>query len=275
MRISTNQAENKGSVLLVTLCSAWVIGIALVSYLSLVANQSRTTYHSQTWSACIPVLEAGVEEALTQLNFNNGEGLIGAESHGWTLANGLYSKTRVVNTEDGSYYSVSIDPNTNAVPATPVITSQGYVPPPGNTGVPMGNQNNPFGMILATVTGQSTPAMVSRAVRVNTQIGNLGFNRTGGIRTKGTILFSGGGSLDSFDSADPNYSILGQYDPTKRKANGIALSNSSVADAVHVDNSHIYGSVSIGASGTSTINGGSVGDAAWNASNTGFQTGHK
>src|SRR5205814_3293900 len=128
-----------------------------------------------------------------------------------------------------------------------------------------GNQNNPFGMILATVTGQSTSAMISRTVRVNTQIGNLGFNRTGGVRSRGTILFSGGGSLDSFDSADPNYSTAGRYDSTKRKANGIALSNSSVADAVHVDNSHIYGSVTTGAGGTSTINGGSVGDAAWNA----------
>src|SRR5947207_8005520 len=157
MSIKINPTKNQGSVLLVTLCTAWVIGIALVSYLTLVANQNRTTYHSQTWSACIPVLEAGVEEALTQLNSNNGEGLTGATSHGWTLANGLYSKTRVVNTEDGSYYSVSIDPNTNAVPATPIITARGYVPPPGNNGVPMGNQNNPFGMILATVTGQSTP----------------------------------------------------------------------------------------------------------------------
>ena len=275
MTIRTSQTNYQGSVLLVTLCTAWVIGIVLVSYLTLVANQNRTTYHSQTWSACIPILEAGVEEALTQLNCNNGEGLTGAEAHGWTFANGLYSKTRVVNAEDGSYYSVTIDPNTNAVPAAPVIMAQGYVPAPANTGVPMGNKNNPFGMILATVTGQSTPAMVGRTVRVNTQIGNLGFNRTGGIRSKGTILFSGGGSLDSFDSSDPNYSTLGQYDPTKRKANGIALSNASVADAVHVDNSHIYGTVTTGANGTSTINGGSVGDLAWNASNTGFQPGHK
>src|SRR5437762_10529152 len=60
---------SQGSVLLVTLCTAWVVGIVLVSFLALVANQNRTTYHSHTWNTCIPVLEAGIEEALTQLNF--------------------------------------------------------------------------------------------------------------------------------------------------------------------------------------------------------------
>jgi len=82
MRIKTNHTKNHGSVLLVTLCTAWVIGIALVSYLTLIANQNRTTYHSQSWSACIPVAEAGIEEALTQLNFNNGEGTNNATAHG-------------------------------------------------------------------------------------------------------------------------------------------------------------------------------------------------
>src|SRR5258705_7422758 len=104
MRIKTNQNENQGSVLLVTLCTAWVIGIALVSYLTLVANQNRTTYHSQTWNTCIPVLEAGIEEALTQLNFNSAEGTNNATAHGWTLANGLYSKSRIVDDADGTYY---------------------------------------------------------------------------------------------------------------------------------------------------------------------------
>src|SRR3989442_14957319 len=97
MRIRTNQTKNQGSVLLVTLCTAWVIGIALVSYLTLVANQNRTTYHSQSWSGCIPVLEAGIEEALTQLKYNNGEGVINAASHGWTfMTKGDYYKSPVV-----------------------------------------------------------------------------------------------------------------------------------------------------------------------------------
>src|ERR1051326_2531256 len=94
MRINTVRTKTQGSVLLVTLCLAWVIGIALVSYLTLVANQSRSTFHSQTWANCIPVIEAGIEEALTQLNYNSGEGLSGAALHGWTVStNGGCTKT--------------------------------------------------------------------------------------------------------------------------------------------------------------------------------------
>src|SRR6185369_7467754 len=172
MRISTAQTKNQGSVLLVTLCSAWVIGIAVVSYLTLVANQNRTTYHSLTWNTWIPVIDSGVEEALTQLNYNNGEGLNYAVAHGWTLqTTGCYFRRRSVGA-DGSYFSVSIDPNTNASPAAPIITSQGFVPAPANTGKPMGGENA-FGMILGTVV-QSTPAMISRTVRVTTSIENAG-----------------------------------------------------------------------------------------------------
>src|SRR6185369_11381964 len=137
MRISTAQTKNQGSVLLVTLCTSWVIGIALVSYLTLVANQNRTTYHSQSWNACIPVLEAGIEEALTQLNFNNGEGLNNATAHNWIATNGVYNKSRVVDTNIGSHFEVTIDPNLAGTPPAPVITSLGYVPAPGNTGNPM------------------------------------------------------------------------------------------------------------------------------------------
>src|ERR1044071_5164220 len=114
MRISIGQTKTQGSVLLMTLCMAWVIGIALVSYLTLVANQSRTTFHSQTWATCIPVLEAGIEEALTQLNYNNGEGLNGAAQHGWSVgANGVCTRTRSAG-PDNCRVEVTIDPNAAA-----------------------------------------------------------------------------------------------------------------------------------------------------------------
>src|SRR6185369_886121 len=135
MRIETGQWRTQGSALLVCLCTAWILGIALASYLTLVVNQNRTTYHSLTWNSCIPVLEAGIEEALTQLNFN-GEGLKNAETHGWTLTNGVYSKSRVIDSTDGSYFETTIDPT---VSATPAIISKGFVPAPGNSGQPMGD----------------------------------------------------------------------------------------------------------------------------------------
>src|SRR5213596_753048 len=106
MRIETRGREHQGSVLLITLMTAWVIGIALVSYLTLVANQNRRTYHSLTWNACIPVLEAGIEEALTQIHY---QGIENYGAHQWTFNAGdqLYHKTHQVN-NDGSYYDVGI-----------------------------------------------------------------------------------------------------------------------------------------------------------------------
>src|SRR6266511_15893 len=105
MRIKANQSNTQGSVLLVTLLTAWVIGISLVSYLTLVANQNRSTYHSLGWNTCVPVMESGVEEALTQLHFN---GILGLSSNQWTLGiDGRYHKRRSVGA-DGSYYEVTI-----------------------------------------------------------------------------------------------------------------------------------------------------------------------
>ena len=263
MRIKTNHTKNHGSVLLVTLCTAWVIGIALVSYLTLIANQNRTTYHSQSWSACIPVAEAGIEEALTQLNFNNGEGTNNATAHGWIATNNVFFKSRIVGTDGTCYYEVTIDPN---AAATPVITSKGYVPAPGNTGTPMGG-DTAYGMILATVTGQSTPAMICRTVKVATRLQNAG-GGPGGISSKGKISFSGGGSLDSFDSSDPAKSTNGRYDITKRQANGMAMSNAAGADSIHVDTAHIYGSITTGPgsltgpNATVTVNSGAIGRAS-------------
>ena len=90
MTIRTNQTNSPGSVLLLTLLTAWVIGIALVSYLTLVANQNRSTYHSLSWNSCVPVMEAGVEEALTQVYYND---ITQLGNNQWTYSDGLYHKT--------------------------------------------------------------------------------------------------------------------------------------------------------------------------------------
>src|SRR6185503_6098474 len=207
MRIATKGSKHQGSVLLITLMSAWVIGIALVSYLTLVANHNRTTYHSLTWNTCIPVLEAGIEEALAQIKY---AGIDHLDANQWSFntSDQFYHKTREIN-KDGSYYDVGIqkiDP--------PVIVATGYVLAPAGTGTPLGGETA-FGMILGTVSGQSTPRFVSRTVRVTTiQQGGS----PGGLNAKGHIVMSGGSYFDSFDSSDPNHSTNGKYDPAERSA---------------------------------------------------------
>ena len=261
MRIRANQTKNQGSVLLITLMTAWVIGISLVSYLTLVANQNRSTFHSLTWNTCVPVMEAGVEEALTQLHFN---GITNFLSNDWTLgADGLYHKRRDIGS-DGSYYEVTIQPVD-----PPVIVSTGYSAAPADTGQPMGG-SSAFGMILGSLS-PSAPAMVSRKVRVTTKTQSAG---AGGLAAKGAIQFEGNSYLDSFDSSDSNYSTDGKYDPAKRKDTAMALTNSKAPRAVRLASATIYGSATTGPGGSVTIAGGTIGDAAWVAGQTGAQAGH-
>ena len=252
--------------MLLTLLTAWVIGIALVSYLTLVANQNRSTYHSLSWNSCVPVMEAGVEEALTQIYYNDVTQL---GNNQWTYSDGLYHKTSYLG-DDGSKYHVTIQPID-----PPVIVSTGYHPAPGNTGTPAGGQTA-FGMILGTVTGPSTP-FVSRTLRVTTRRLRPG---DGGIQAKGRINLSGPSWLDSFDSTNPRESTNGKYDPAKRSANGLALSNSAEPDSVHVGDGHVYGRVTSGPGpldgldATVTYNSGAVGGTAWNAGNYGIENGY-
>src|ERR1041385_4699691 len=230
MTIKARVSKSHGSILLTTLLTAWVIGIALVSYLTLVANQNRTTYHSLSWNSCVAVMEAGVEEALTQIYYND---IAHLGNNQWTYSDGLYHKSSFLG-DDGSRYHVTIQPVD-----PPVIVSTGYSPAPGDTGTSAGGQSV-FGMILGNATGPSTPAPVSRILRVTTRRLNPG---DGGIQAKGRINLSGPSWLDSFDSTNPRESTNGKSDPAKRTANGLALSNSTEPDAVHVGTGHVYGRV--------------------------------
>ena len=270
MNIATKQKKNQGSVLLVALMTAWVIGIALVSYLTLVANQNRSTYTSLSWNTCVPVAEAGVEEAFAQIK-KHGNDNLGANQWTYNAADGRYHHTSPPNMfSDGSYYEVGIEP---ADPLDelhgPVIYSTGYVPGPANTGTPMGGETA-FGMILGSLS--SSPRLVSRTVRVTTI--RQGF-APGGLNTKGRIVFSGGSYFDSFDSKNPNYNTGGRYDPAKRNAKAKAITNLGDAAAINVGGGIIYGSVTTGDDGGVNIGSGAVGDLAWNANNSGIQQGHQ
>jgi hypothetical protein len=274
MRIATRKSKHQGSVLLITLMTAWVIGIALVSYLTLVANQNRRTYHSLTWTTCIPVLEAGIEEALTQIKYTGIDNL-GANQWSFNASDQLYHKTRPIN-NDGSYYDVAIQPiDPRGEPNGPVIFSTGYVLAPAGTGAPLGG-DTAFGMILGTVSGslsQSSPVFVSRTVRVTTIRQG---QSPGGLNARGHIIFSGGAYFDSFDSTDPNGSSNGKYDPARRKANAKAVTNLGTGAAINVGGGRIYGSVSTGPDGIVTVGSGAVGDLAFIPSSTEkIQQGHE
>jgi hypothetical protein len=224
-----------GSALLVTLCTTAVIGISLQAFLDLTSNQNRAVTRSQAYSGCLPVTEAGVEEALTHLYLN----LTNLSADGWTSNNSTYSKTGTIT---GGRYSVIIS---NA-DTTPVIYAYGYVPKP------LGNTNDE----------------IVRIVRVNTYGGSL-FGK--GMVAKGNIGWNGGPSSDSYDSLDPNYNTGGLYDPAKKKDGGSVASVEGDVDLG--SGGTIYGSVATGPDGD--LSNGTVGSSNWIAGgNSGYEPGH-
>jgi hypothetical protein len=228
--------NRQGSVLLVVLLTVLIIGTALASYLVLVSNQHATTTRSLAWNSAVGAMEAGVEEALTQIRYN---GIVNLVANHWTLqADGLFHKTGYLT--DRAYYDAAIE----AV-NPPVIWSTGYVPAP-----------------------MSSTDFIRRRVRVTTLRQSAG---AGGVNARNTITFSGGGYLDSYDA-----SITPKYDPTKRRGNGLAISNAKTSGAIAVGTGKIYGNATTGAGGTVTFGaGGAVGDSAWIAGgNVGAQPGH-
>ena len=221
--------------MLLALITATIIGIALAGYLWLVSDHDFATTRSLAWNAAMPVAEAGVDEALTQLYY---AGVTNLSANSWTSAGtGWFYKERYV--DSGSYYQVAIQ---QADP--PVIVSTGYVPAP-----------------------RSSASYVKRRVRVNTQRQWL-FGK--GVAAKGAVDLAGNDlSTDSFDSSDSLFSTNGKYDSAKALDHGDAGTNSELINSLSGGNANIKGRISTGPGGTMAIGAnGSVGDRAWVESGT-------
>jgi hypothetical protein len=220
--------RSQGSVLVVTLLTASIIGIGVTSYLLMVSHQNYSTMRSLAWNTAIPLAEAGIEDALTHLNLDNNltaNNWLSKDVNGQTVY-----KKRYDFTADASYYSVTIS---NAATA-PVIFSQGSVPGP------LGRGN------------------ATRAVRVTTV--PKGFFRPA-ILTKGTIKPGSEFATDSFDSSDPAYSTGGKYDPAKTKANGNLASIATAPGAIEIQDAKIAGHIYTPPTGSYTLGAnGMVGD---------------
>jgi hypothetical protein len=251
-----------GNTLLLTLVITALIGFMLLAYLNLVRAQNAATMRSQSWNATVPVIEAGIEEALTHLNAHAGGDLA---CDGWTQDGLTYSLQRNVAS---SYYVVTI---TNYIPGiltnAPIIESRGYVALPAAVAA----ANSPA-MFAASGVASPSRSYLGRGVRVTT--------KQDFVFSKGMVAkfdLNGNNILtDSFDSSDPNYSTSGLYDEDKRKANGDVASNSGITNSLNVGNATIYGHVSTGPGGSVAIGpNGSVGDEAWHdAGKKGIQPGY-
>ena len=265
MRIFKSRVNGqRGSTLFIALVITGLVGLSLAAYLSLLQVQSGNNYRSQAWNSAMPVIEAGIEDALGHLNAHGYSNLL---CDGWAQAGSVYWARRSIG---GNTYLVTISNWVAGISnLAPVIESRGYVTAP----LVLASATTP---LLADAARSSSPAPAQlgrgvRAVALKISLLSKGLVAKGQIDLKGNTI-----ATDSFDSTDPNYSTNGHYDPTKDKANGDVATNSGLTNSLAAGNANIMGHLSTGPGGSASVGpNGTVGDKAWvNAGNKGIEAGH-
>src|SRR5687767_3663306 len=156
MKISpaTDRNRTEGHVLAMVLVVVTICAIALMSYLTLVNAQNRVVARSQGWNATVPVMEAGVEEALAHLSANTNT----LACDGWVKVGNYYRMERSVG---DSYYVVTIT-ITNVM--FPVIESRGFCKMP----LLVQHNSSPFFLSQAGTSYNSTrEVFIGRGVRIS------------------------------------------------------------------------------------------------------------
>lgn len=243
---------------MITVCLSFIIGVVLLSCLSLVKSQNQAVARSQAWNTCIPVIEAGIEEAMAHLN-NQRETSYAV--NGWTQSGTEFSRERPYG--DG-FYSVHINMTD---PLRPSIISTGYVRLPAL--VAQANRS----LLAAAAVNVGGVAYIARAVQV---VAKKDARFRLAMLAKERIIMSGNNiKTDSFDSTDPNFSTDSLYDPAKASDNGDVATMAGLANAIGAGNADIKGRVSTAPGGTVDIGpGGVVGSTAWHAGgNSGIEPG--
>jgi len=235
MKLNSKNREN-GSSLFVALTLCLVVGVILAGYLVLTSNRFQMTVRSSDWNAAIPVLEAGVEEALTHLTRDTNQPTANNWSSATIRSVQAYTKTR--SFPDGSYYYVYI---INYTGNNPLIYSSGFVRSPYNA--------NKFIARTVVVGVTNPPTVFTRALTVS-----------------GNVSLVGNPIIDSFDSRKGPYNTT-----SNRNANANVATNAKLLGLVSLGGAHIYGTIATGPG--AIILGGTVGDVAWNASQSGIEPG--
>jgi len=235
MKLHLKSREN-GSSLFVALTVCLVVGVILAGYLVLTSNRFQMTVRSSDWNAAVPVLEAGVEEALTHMTRDTNQ----PTANNWTSANvaGIPAYTKTRSFSDGSYYFVYI---VNFASNNPTVYAQGFVRSPYN--------NNKYISRTVKVGVTNPPTVFTHAMSVN-----------------GNVNLVGNPVIDAFDSRKGGYNTA-----TNRDASGGIATDAQLLNIINLGGANIYGPIATGPG--AIILGGTVGDVAWNASHTGIEPG--
>jgi putative adhesin len=266
MTLKISRAMNRGAqghVLAMVLVVVTICAIALMSYLTLVNSQNRVVARSQGWNSTVPVMEAGVEEALAHLNANAETGL---NVDGWVRIGNYYRMERAAG---DSYYVVTITVTNTLLP---IIESRGFCRMPI---LVQHNNNSPFFLAVGGPSyNRPREGYIGRGVRIAARKnGSL----TKAMLSKGRIDIGGNVRVDSYNSCDSSLSTGGLYDPTKADDSGDIASNGQFVKQVSTGGDvQIKGHISTGPGGTMGMSGSaiSIGSEEWiDSGRTGVEPG--
>jgi hypothetical protein len=254
-------SQVQGKILIVTLFLAAAIGLVLVSTLSMIKSQNQAVSRSQCWNQCMPVIEAGIEEALSHIN-NKRETTLAVND--WTAVGQVYSVRRDLSAD--SFFLVNVTmTNVNF----PIIVCTGYVRLAAL--VARADVDPMLAAAGVTVGGQQYVARTVRALCSNQRLFVKAMVARDKIDMNGNNI-----TTDSYDSSNPLYSTTnGTYDPAKARDNGDVSTASGLQNAINVGNANIKGRLRTGPGGTAKVgSNGSVGNKAWvNAGMRGLKPG--
>ncbi len=221
--------RESGSILMVTVFLAGILGLTLGYYLWLVRAQNVLVAESQAWNSALALAEAGVEEGLAQINVSFGTNYINSAQANWGSSGAGVYGPRSNSLDSGSYSVLLIATNPG-----PVLIATGYVVAP----VLSNGQFISRTIQVTTTTSPAFPYAIGSGHSISLNGNNL--------------------SMDSFDSSDPNYSTGQMYDPKKRKPGADVAAAAGFADNGIVQ---IYGTLRTGPDVTLNLGvGGFVGD---------------
>ena len=168
-----------------TLLVTLLLGVTLASYLMLVQSEHVSTARSQAWHQALVMAEAGVEEALAQLNPNAFASEVRG-GNGWALYDGFYQPDPPERNLIGGRYAVVYTPDN-----PPTIYATGYTDFPA---------------------GSVTLSRVVRATTTNAPLYSAGLSAAHITNPAGYPFYQ-----DSYDSENSAFSDAGQYTPAKAK----------------------------------------------------------
>lgn len=241
IRMGRRGRKSRGSVLIVALLLAGIIGISLSSYLKLAITSLRTANRSFYANSSINYAEMGIEQAMACFySVSTGTAAATAWS-GWTLDTATKAATRSFPTTAPYYYAAG--PGTKAVVKI-------YVQKYDFSGTPL--------IVAKAIITPSEGSTIEKYVKVTLRSRSLFSN---GLVARNLIDWAGHPSADSWVSDPDNDAATAAvaYSTAVRLANCTVGCISPTNGAIDLANGSVMGSVATGGgtiSGSPTITGG-------------------